>query len=128
LSDQVEALGLSYFYDCQNTVIRGLNGTEFTFEGLHHNVTKIKSYEGADRVWVEEAQAVSKKSWDILIPTIRKDGSEIWMTFNPEFEDDETYQRFVLDPPKSAKVVFINYQDNPFFPAVLSSGRAARCC
>jgi phage terminase large subunit len=123
LSDQVEALGLSYFYDCQNTVIRGLNGTEFTFEGLHHNVTKIKSYEGADRVWVEEAQAVSKKSWDILIPTIRKDGSEIWMTFNPEFEDDETYQRFVLDPPKSAKVVFINYQDNPFFPAVLEEER-----
>jgi len=123
LSDQVEELGLSYFYDCQNTVIRGINGTEFTFEGLHHNVTKIKSYEGADRVWVEEAQAVSKRSWDVLIPTIRKDGSEIWLTFNPEFEDDETYQRFVIDPPRNAKVVFINYRDNPFFPAVLEEER-----
>lgn len=123
LCDQVMALGLESFYDCQATVIKGRNGSEFTFEGLHHNVTKIKSYEGADRVWVEEAQTTTKKSWDVLIPTIRKDGSEIWMTFNPEFEDDETYQRFVVDPPPNAKVVFINYKDNPFFPAVLEEER-----
>lgn len=123
LSDQVAALGLDHFYEIQNTVIKGLNGTEFTFEGLHHNVTKIKSYEGADIVWVEEAQTTTKKSWDVLIPTIRKESSEIWMTFNPEFEDDETYQRFVLNPPASAQVVFINFQDNPFFPSVLETER-----
>ena len=123
LSDQVAALELNSFYEIQNTVIRGLNGTEFTFKGLHHNITKIKSYEGADVVWVEEAQTVTKKSWDILIPTIRKEGSEIWMTFNPEFEDDETYQRFVLNPPHNAEVVFINWEDNPFFPSVLEDER-----
>lgn len=123
LSDQIDALGLTHFYEVQNTVIKGANGTEFTFEGLHHNVTKIKSYEGADIVWVEEAQTTTKRSWDVLIPTIRKNGSEIWMTFNPEFEDDETYQRFVLNAPHNSFVVFINYADNPFFPEVLEDER-----
>ena len=125
LSDQIEELGLQHYYEVQNNVIKGMNGSEFTFEGLHHNITKIKSYEGADVVWIEEAQTVTKKSWDVLIPTIRKDGSEIWMTFNPEFEDDETYQRFVVNPPDTAKVIFINYKDNPFFPKVLEEERLA---
>ena len=92
LSDQVSMLGLDAFYDVQRTVIYGLNGTQISYEGLRLNASKIKSYEGVDIVWVEEAQAVSKSSWDILIPTIRKDGSEIWISFNPEFEDDETYE------------------------------------
>lgn len=123
LSDQIEALGLAEFYEIQATVIRGVNGTEFAFEGLRHNVTRIKSYEGVDRVWVEEAQTVSKSSWDLLIPTIRKPGSEIWITFNPEFEDDETFARFVLHPPASAWVCEINYRDNPWFPDVLEDER-----
>lgn len=125
LSDQINALGLDAFYDVQNAAIRGVNGTEFAFEGLRQNVSRIKSYEGVDRVWVEEGQAVSKNSWDILIPTVRKDGSEIWVTFNPEFEDDDTYQRFVLVPPKNAIVVDINWRDNPWFPQVLEEERQA---
>ncbi len=119
LSDQVHAMGLDHFYEVQTAAIKGANGTEFAFEGLRQNITRIKSYEAVDRVWVEEAQTVSKNSWDILIPTIRKEGSEIWLTWNPEFEDDETYRRFVLQPPKNCIHIDMNWRDNPWFPKVL---------
>jgi len=75
--------------------------------------------QGLDRCCVEEAQTVSKSSWETLIPTIRKEGSEIWITFNPELEEDETYQRFVARPPDSALVLQVNHADNPWFPNVL---------
>lgn len=119
LGDQIEALGLSAHYDVQQSSIRGANGTEFSFEGIKHNVGKIKSYEGVDICWVEEANNVSKDSWDVLIPTIRKPGSEIWITFNPELATDETYKRFVLDPPSTALVRKVTWADNPWFPEVL---------
>ena len=95
LADQIKSLGLEDFYTVQNTSIFGKNGTEFLFAGLKHNITKIKSFEGVDVCWVEEAQTTSKSSWDVLIPTIRKENSEIWVTFNPELDTDETYKRFV---------------------------------
>lgn len=119
LADQIKKLGLDGFYEVQNTAIYGKNGTEFLFAGLKHNVTKIKSFEGVDVCWVEEAQTTSKSSWDVLIPTIRKNGSEIWITFNPELDTDETYKRFVINPPSNAKVVKVNWSDNPWFPDVL---------
>jgi phage terminase large subunit len=119
LSDQVKAMGLDSFYEVQKNTIIGRNGTTLSYEGLRHNATKLKSYEGADICWVEEAQTVSKASWEILIPTIRKEGSEIWLTFNPSLETDETYQRFVLNPPPGAQVVKVNWDDNPWFPEVL---------
>jgi len=119
LSDQIHALGLSEFYEIQRSLIRGRNGTEFAFEGLKHNINSIKSFEGVDICWVEEAQTVSKTSWDVLIPTIRKDGSEIWITFNPELDTDETYKRFIASPPATAHVVKVNWFDNPWFPDVL---------
>lgn len=119
LADQIKKLGLEGFYEVQNTAIYGKNGTEFLFAGLKHNVTKIKSFEGVDICWVEEAQTTSKSSWDVLIPTIRKNGSEIWITFNPELDTDETYKRFVVNPPSNAKVVKVNWSDNPWFPDVL---------
>lgn len=124
LSDQIQALGLGEFYEVLDTEIRGTNGTEFTFAGLAtHTVESIKSYEGVDIVWVEEAQTVEKTSWDILIPTIRKPGSEIWITFNPSLDTDETWVRFVESPPPNACVVQINYADNPWFPEVLEQER-----
>lgn len=119
LADQISLLGLESFYEIQKTAIYGKNGTEFLFAGLRHNVTSIKSMEGCTKVWVEEAQTVSKSSWDVLIPTIRKEGSEIWLTFNPDLEDDETYKRFVRNPPSNAWVQKINWSDNPWFPEVL---------
>lgn len=119
LKDQIESMGLDGFYEVQKTRIIGANGTEFGFEGLRHNISSIKSYEGVDVCWVEEARTVSKTSWDTLIPTIRKPGSEIWISFNPELEEDETYKRFVRKPPTGAVVQKVNWYDNPWFPDVL---------
>ena len=124
LSDQIEGLGLGKLYDILVTEIRCKNGSEFIFAGLStQTVESIKSFEGIDVVWVEEAQAVSKRSWDILTPTIRKPGSEIWVSFNPELETDETYQRFVAVPPAGAVVAQLNWRDNPWFPAELEAER-----
>lgn len=124
LSDQISELHLGGAYQILDNEIRGVNGTEFLFTGLaSHTVESIKSYEGIDLVWVEEAHSVSKKSWDILAPTIRKDNSEIWVSFNPELDTDETYVRFVLNPPPNCHVEFMNFTDNPWFPKVLEDER-----
>lgn len=119
LSDTIDRIGLRGFYEVQERGIYGANGTEFLFKGLRFNVNEIKSLEGIDLCWVEEAQAVSKASWEILIPTIRKPGSEIWVTFNPDLESDETYQRFVAHPPPRSIIRKIGYEDNPWLPDVL---------
>ena len=119
LCDQIEALGLGSFYEITQTNIKGKNGSEFSFVGLKNNVANVKSYEGVDVCWVEEAQTTSRMSWNVLIPTIRKEKSEIWVTFNPELETDETYQRFVLNPPENCIVQKINWSDNPWFPETL---------
>ena len=119
LAQQIDLLGLAGLYEVQEKRILGSNGTEFIFKGLRHNISSVKSTEGIDVCWVEEARTVSKSSWDVLIPTIRKEGSEIWISFNPELEDDETYKRFVKSPPTGAVVVKIGWQDNPWFPATL---------
>lgn len=124
LKDQIEALGLGSFYQVFDTEIRGKNGTEFAFSGLaEHTVESVKSFEGVDIVWVEEAQTVSKRSWAVLIPTIRKDGSEIWISFNPELDSDETYDRFITNQPEDAIIVDMNYMDNPWFPEALEKER-----
>lgn len=116
LDDQIGELGLRGFYDVQQKVIRGRNGTEFVFEGIRGiDVVKLKSFEAVDRCWVEEAQVVTKKSWDTLEPTIRKAGSEIWITFNPELDTDETFDRFVTNAPEDAIVIDMNWRDNPWF-------------
>lgn len=126
LKDQIVALGVEAFYKIQETYIEGANGTLFTFHGLRsQNVTSIKSLEGYDYAWVEEAQTVSKKSWDILVPTIRKDDSEIWVSYNPELEEDETHQRFVVKPQPDSIVAKVNWSDNPWFPSVLEKERLA---
>lgn len=123
LVDQIQEMGLSGFFEVQKTKIIGQNGSEFVFAGLRGNTDNLKSYEGVDIVWIEEAHVVSRNSWEKLIPTIRKAGSEIWVTFNPELEDDETYQRFVADPPNNAFVRKVNWRDNPWFPDVLNQER-----
>lgn len=124
LADQIIALGLESDYQVLETEIRGNNGTLITFSGLaQHTADSIKSIEGIDLCWVEEGQNVSKKSWDILIPTIRKAGSEIWVSFNPATKFDNTYQRFVETQPPDCVTVKVNYSDNPWFPAELESER-----
>lgn len=126
LADQIADMKLDGFYGVFESEIRGKNGTLFSFAGLRQQgVANLKSFEGVDRCWCEEAQAITKKSWDVLIPTIRKPGSEIWITFNPELDTDETYVRFVLDPPEAAQVIQLNWYDNPWFPAELEKERQA---
>jgi len=124
LSDQVTQLGLSSFYEVLKTEIRGANGTEFYFAGLsNETVDSLKSFEGVDIVWCEEAQNISKRSWDILIPTIRKPKSEIWITYNPDLETDETHARFTMNPPDDCINVLMNYSENKWFPDVLEQER-----
>lgn len=119
LSDSIDDLKLSPFFDITRDAIRCHNGSEFIFKGLQNQTNEIKSIEGIDYCWVEEAQSVSEDSWNILIPTIRKEGSEIWVTFNPDREEDATYQRFVKNNPPDSIVQLVNYNDNAWFPDVL---------
>lgn len=124
LRDQIVKLGMEAFFEVLDTEIRGANGSLFLFTGLQsHTVDSIKSFEGVDIVWVEEAHGVSKKSWDVLIPTIRKEGSEIWLTLNPDMDTDETYVRFIAAPSPDTWVCAINWRDNPWFPQVLDLER-----
>lgn len=119
LRDRIDALGMGAFYSVTQDAVRGQNGTEFIFKGLRSNVDEIKSMEGVDICWVEEAHNVSEQSWSTLIPTIRKERSEIWVSFNPKLKTDATYRRFVLHPPPDSVVVKVGYKDNPFFTDVL---------
>jgi phage terminase large subunit len=123
LSDLIRSHDLQAFYEIQRDIIKGRNGTEFKFRGLKHNTTDLKSLEGADICWVEEAQNVSHNSWEILIPTIRKENSEIWVTFNPKNLTDPTYQRFVSYTGEDTIAVPVSWRDNPFFPEVLDVER-----
>jgi phage terminase large subunit len=119
LEDQITALGLDWFYTCTGSYIRGKNGTEFSFKGLKNNISKIKSFEAADILWIEEARDTTKHTLSVIIPTIRRENSELWFSFNPELEQDEVYKRFVLGRPKNAIVQKVNYYDNPWFPEVM---------
>jgi len=119
LSDQIAALDLAYHYRIQERDILGLNGTEFIFKGLRRDIAAIKSTEGIDIAWVEEAQAVSAHSWRELVPTIRAPGSEIWVTWNTGAEDDPTHQLLVADPTLDGIIRRTSYRDNPYLPDVL---------
>lgn len=124
LSNQCDELGLGSFYEITRDEIRGKNGTTFYFAGLSAQTRdSIKSFEGLDRAWVEEAQNVSKASWMILTPTMRKPKSEIWVSFNPQMDTDETYQRFIVNPSPEVKAVNINWDDNPWRSTVLDAER-----
>jgi len=101
LTDQIVRLGLESFYTPLQSEIRGKNGTEFVFCGLRkQTVSSIKSYEAIDIFWGEEASTVSRRSLTILLPTIRKPGSEIWWSMNPDLETDPVYQDFIINPPR----------------------------
>lgn len=120
LADTINREGYQAEFEVQRASIRHLfTGSEFMFYGIKNNPTKIKSLEGIDICWMEEAEAVSKESWDILIPTIRKPGSEIWVSYNPKNILDDTHQRFVIAPPDDICLLTVNYSENPWFPDVL---------
>lgn len=124
LKQEIATLGFSDHYTVTSNSISGTNGTEFIFKGVRHNIDSIKSMAGITHLWLEEAHTISRASWDILIPTIREPKSEIWISFNPDKEDDPVYEMFVEKEgqPKNrvdAVILNINWQDNPWFPEVL---------
>lgn len=124
LVDQIETLGLSDCYEVLSNEIRGLNGSIFLFSGLSDQTSaSLKSFESIDVCWLEEAQTISKASLRVLIPTIRKMGSEIWLTFNPSMDTDEVYRRFVTDTPSDCVLMQVNYTDNPWASKALESER-----
>lgn len=119
LSDQIKMLSLEPHFEIQKSAIYGKNGSQFMFAGIRSNVDAIKSAESVDKVWIEEADNVSHGSWEVLIPTVRKEGSEIILSFNPSLETDDTYVRFVTNPPPNSITIRTTYRDNPWFPDVL---------
>ena len=121
LKDRITALGLSGHYEVLQNEIRGRNGSSIIFAGLWSNPESLKSVEGVDICWIEEANTVSESSWATLIPTIRKKGSEIWVSFNPKLKTDPAYRRFVLNPPEGAVVKKVSWRDNPWLTDVLIS-------
>jgi phage terminase large subunit len=114
-SDIIGEYDLGHQFTVQKDKIIGANGSLFLFKGLKHNISSIKSLEGADICWVEEAENVSDDSWEKLIPTIRKEGSEIWISFNTRYASDPTYKRFVTTKSDDNWCQKVSWRDNPFF-------------
>ena len=119
LCDRIRALELEDYFIIQKDSIRSACGSEIIFKGLRHNITEIKSTEGIDICWVEEAERISQDSWDVLIPTIRKENSEIWISFNQEDEKSATYNFCIKNPPPNMIVEHLTFRDNKMFPEVL---------
>lgn len=139
LNEQIHALGYeNEFKITDKSIVHKITGSEFFFKGLRYNIESIKSMGSIDICWIEEANRVSRTTWEKLGPTIRGrhesdprgnlgpfgKGPEIWVSFNPELDSDETYKRFVLHPPNKIDtkgnvysiVKKINHTDNPWFP------------
>ena len=115
---------LREFYEIGDRYIRTkCKSIEFTFAGLRRNLDSIKSKANILLCWVDEAETVSETAWTKLIPTIREEGSELWVTWNPESKLSATHKRFRENPPRDSKLVEINWRDNPFFPNVLELAR-----
>ena len=115
LCDRIAENELNDYKITATQIINKITGTSFIFKGLQEQYAgNIKSLEGVDIVWLEEAQKISKKSWDILNPTIRKAGSEIWISMNRELENDPVWQAVAAHPDERTLVVKVNYTDNPF--------------
>lgn len=125
LSDAVYTLKLQNFFEIQKNCIIGQNGSYFAFSGFAKNVEALKSLSNFDMMWIEEGDTVSKASWTTLVPTFRKNTSEIWVTMNPKLADSFMYTEFINNPnpPKNAIIKKINYDQNPFFPKILEDQR-----
>ncbi|QLB45316.1 PBSX family phage terminase large subunit [Mannheimia pernigra] len=115
---------LANFFDVGEKYVRTKDGRiSYVFSGLRHNLDSIKSKARILIAWIDEAETVSETAWRKLIPTVREDNSEIWVTWNPENRGSATDTRFRLNPPENSCIVEMNYQDNPWFPEVLEQER-----
>jgi phage terminase large subunit len=120
LTDKIEKFGLLQWFDILDQEIRAPNGSLIVFKGMQsYNAANIKSLEGFDIAWCEEAQTLSQHSLDLLRPTLRKEGSELWFSWNPRYKTDPVDVFFRKNPRADAVCVEINWPDNPWFPDVL---------
>jgi len=115
IKTQIERFGLKdQFTITNNRITHNATGSEFVFYGLWRNIDEIKSLEGIDVCWIEEAHNLTQEQWDILEPTIRKEGSEFWIIFNPRLRTDFVYKNFVINTPANCITRKINFDENPF--------------
>jgi len=122
LKIQIERFGLRHrFRILDNKIINRFTGSEFMFYGLWRHVSEIKSLESIDVLWNEEAHGITEAQWEILEPTIRKEGSECWFIFNPTLVTDFVWRNFVVDPPADTIVRKINYDENGFLSKTMQN-------
>jgi len=115
---------LEDYYEIGERYIRSRDrNIEFTFSGLRRNLDSIKSKSRILLCWIDEAETVSREAYDKLIPTVREEDSEVWVSYNPESSQSATHQRFRDTPPQHCKIAEINWRDNPYFPVVLERER-----
>lgn len=119
LVDTITRLGMEAWFEVTKDSIRSRTGGEFIFKGCHNALNSLRSMVGINIVWIEEGHSISEASWRVLIPTIREEGSEIWVSFNMDDEMDATYRRLVATKRDDAIVHNVNYDSNPYFPEVL---------
>ena len=116
LEDTIATYKWDWFYAVGASEIVGKNGTKFVFFGMQeYNADNVKSLEGADRCWVAEAQSISRRSVNVLRPTIRKEGAVFWWDFNPRYEVDPVYVDYILNKDANAEVLWLSFEDNPWF-------------
>ena len=118
LSNRIKALfpdNYDKLFNVTDTEIRCHNGGKFLFRGLYRNADKLQSIPDINICWVEEAQSISQKSMSILVPTVRENNSELWFTYNPNYDNDAVIVLKNSADPKHKVEVNINWQDNPFF-------------
>jgi len=109
LKDLIKEYELDDFEVTDKAIVNRVNGSDFIFKGLHHNEQNVKSTEGIDIAWVEEAQTISKNSIEVLTPTVRKEGSKIIYTYNRLLEDDPVHQRLVIEGRPNTLIINTNY-------------------
>ena len=119
LVDTINRLGLTSWFTVTENVIRSKVGAEFMFKGVSKNVDSIRSIVNIDILWAEEAHSISENSWRVILPTIREDDSEVWISFNMDDENDATYRRFVANPRTDSIIHKVNYDANPYLSKVL---------
>lgn len=112
------------FYELGDKYIRTKDGRiNYSFIGLRHNLGSVKSKSKIRLLWVDEAEPVSQTAWDIIDPTIREEGAELWVTYNPARKNSATNKKFRLNPPVNSKIIELNWRDNPKFPTTLQIKR-----
>ncbi|WP_374413256.1 PBSX family phage terminase large subunit [Novosphingobium colocasiae] len=123
---QIDRFGLrGQFRILDNRIIHKRTGSEFLFYGLWRHISEIKSLEGIDICWLEEAHALTEVQWKVLEPTVRKEGSQFWIIFNPMLSTDFAWRRFVVNPPPGTIIRGINYNENPFLSSTMQAVIAA---